>query len=187
MYPRAPSTGNYMTQAVVSFMLIGLDLYQLAMISFLYFTKSQRVPAILIGFMFIITNAVGLYLVVFYFKRIKKRDNMDVKEDEIDLSWFSDAYLHPGLKCQSDVFDESAIEFSPYQERGASAARSRSATSMSGVSVGSINSFSTSSSSSPSGGVRSSSRQSNSSASGDDASSKLNTPGREQYGAVRDD
>jgi hypothetical protein len=116
-----------MTQAVISFMLIGLVLYQIAMISFLYLTKAERTPAILIGVMLILTCAIGFYLVVFYFKRIKKCAQKDVNEEEIDLEWFRDAYLHPGLKNQSDVFDESDITVRVFDAAGV--ARSRTVTS----------------------------------------------------------
>eukprot|EP01094_Clydonella_sp_ATCC50884_P000991 TRINITY_DN10743_c1_g1_i1.p1 TRINITY_DN10743_c1_g1~~TRINITY_DN10743_c1_g1_i1.p1 ORF type:complete len:928 (+),score=323.16 TRINITY_DN10743_c1_g1_i1:88-2871(+) len=111
VYPKSPPSANYMTKAVVLFMMIGLNLYLIAMISFLYFSKHAVGPTTLVVLAFLFTNVVGAVLFFGYFRYVKKKDYAELAMQPVDVREFIDAYLHPALKNADDAFLDEDLVF----------------------------------------------------------------------------
>ena len=116
MYAKSPPSANYMTKVVVLFMLIALNLYLVAMMSFFYFSKEVVGPTALVLTAFIATNVVGFVLFFGYFRYVKRKDYSELQAEAVDAGEFVNAYLHPALKNQDDAFmQDDDIDDRPLQ------------------------------------------------------------------------
>jgi len=109
VYTKPPQTDNYMTKVAAIFLLVALNIYQLAMASFMFYSKDMFEAGIVIVITWIVTNMLGWVAISRYFKHLKEQDAAEIKTREVNLEWFRDQYLHPAL-AHSEKDEALAID-----------------------------------------------------------------------------
>jgi hypothetical protein len=99
-----------MTKVACIFILAGLNLYLFAMASFMFFSKLMFEAGIMILILWIVSNVFGYWVVTRYFKEIKAKDYTEIRNKEVDLEWFRDAYLHPALVTSRNELESELDE-----------------------------------------------------------------------------